>query len=95
MPEWLIFCVVKRVEYSKLKSWYFYNIKLIILLALVYVINYIKAQRLRWFGHVLQMTNDRMVKQLYEWKLICTRLAGRPKVGWGKDVKDLRIIKKK
>jgi len=36
----------------------------------VYIINYIKAQRLRWFGHVHQMTNDRVVKKLYEWKLI-------------------------
>jgi hypothetical protein len=50
----------------------------------VYIINYIKAQRLRWFGHIHQMTNDRMVKKLYEGKLICTRLAGRPNVGWEK-----------
>jgi hypothetical protein len=40
-----------------------------------------------------KMTNDRMVKKLYEWKLICTRLAGRPNVGWENDIKDLRIIK--
>jgi hypothetical protein len=35
MPGWLNFCVVKRVEYGKLKLWYFYNIKLISLLALI------------------------------------------------------------
>lgn len=34
-----------------------------------------------------------MVKKLYEWKPICTRSAGRPKVGWENDTKDLRIIK--
>jgi len=39
------------------------------------------------------MTNDRMVKKLYEWKPICTRSAGRPKVGWENDIKDLSIIK--
>jgi len=39
------------------------------------------------------MTNDRTVKQLCEWKLICTRLVGRPKVGWENDIKDLRTIK--
>jgi hypothetical protein len=40
------------------------------------------------------MTNDRMVKKLYEWKPMCTRSAGRPKVGWENDIKeDLRIIK--
>ena len=59
----------------------------------MYTVNYIKAQRLRWFGHVHQMTNDRMVKKLYEWKPICTRSAGRPKVGWENDIKDLSIIK--
>jgi len=48
---------------------------------------------LRWFGHVHQMTYDRMVKKLYALKLICTRLAGRPKVGWQNDIKDLRILK--
>ena len=30
------------------------------------IINYINAQRLSWLGHVHQMTNDRMVKKLYE-----------------------------
>jgi hypothetical protein len=27
--------------------------------------------------------DDRIVKKLYEWKPISTRLAGRPKVRWG------------
>jgi hypothetical protein len=31
------------------------------------ITNYIKAQGLSWFVHVYQMTNDRMVKKLYEW----------------------------
>jgi hypothetical protein len=38
------------------------------------------------------MTNDRMVKRLYKWKPICTRIAGRPKPRWEKDIKDLRIV---
>jgi len=59
----------------------------------VYIVNYIRAQKLRWFGLVHQMANDKMVKKLCEWKLIRTRLAGRPKVGWKNDIKDLRIIK--
>jgi hypothetical protein len=29
----------------------------------------------------------------YEWKPVCTRSTGRPKVGWENDIKDLRIIK--
>ena len=46
------------------------------------ITNYIKAQRLCWFGHVHQMTNYTKVKTLYEWKLISTRLAERPKIRW-------------
>ena len=56
--------------------------------------NYIKAQRLSWGGHVHQITNDRMVKKLYEWKLISTSSEGRPKIRWENDIKeDLRIMK--
>jgi hypothetical protein len=36
--------------------------------------NYIKAQRLCWFGHVHRMANDRTVKKLYKWKSISTIL---------------------
>jgi len=34
------------------------------------IINYIKAQRLSWFGHVDRMANDRLVKKLHDWKHI-------------------------
>lgn len=34
------------------------------------IINYIKAQRLNWFGHVHRMAKDRMVSTLCEWKRI-------------------------
>jgi hypothetical protein len=40
------------------------------------------------------MINDRMVKKLYELKLVSTRLPERPKIRWEKSIrKDLRIIK--
>lgn len=48
------------------------------------IINYIKAQRFSWFGNVHGTTSDRMVTQFFEWKPTCTRLAGRPKIGWEK-----------
>jgi len=32
---------------------------------------------LSWFGHVQGMADDRVVKKLCEWELICTGLAGR------------------
>jgi hypothetical protein len=52
------------------------------------IINYIKAQKLHRFGHAHQMTKDRVVKKLYEWKLISTRLPRRPKIRWDNDIKE-------
>jgi hypothetical protein len=58
------------------------------------IINYIKARLLSWFGHAHRMANERVVKKLYEWELIPTRLAGRPKIRWENDIKeDLRITR--
>jgi hypothetical protein len=40
------------------------------------------------------MANDRMDTKLYQWILISSRLAERPKIRWGNDTKeDLRIMK--
>jgi hypothetical protein len=46
------------------------------------IINYIKAQRLAWFGHVHRIPDDRMVKKVYEWTPMSTRPLGRPKNKW-------------
>jgi hypothetical protein len=43
------------------------------------MINHIKTQRLSWFGHLHRMTEDRMVKRVYKWKLTLTKPLGRPK----------------
>jgi hypothetical protein len=32
------------------------------------IINYIKAQRLSWFGHVQRMPDTRTVKKIFNWK---------------------------
>ena len=52
------------------------------------IINYTAAQKLSWFGHVRQMTNDRTVKKLCKWKLKSTALGGRPKTGWENNRKE-------
>jgi hypothetical protein len=39
------------------------------------------------------MTNDRIVKKLYEWKPISIRLAGRTKMRWENTKEGLRIMK--
>ena len=56
------------------------------------IINYIKAQRLSSFGHVYQIINDRMVKELCEWiQILFKSLAERRKNWMGKRYK--RIFK--
>ena len=43
---------------------------------------------------VHRMTNDKMVKKVYEWDPIPTQLAERQKIRWENDIKeDLRIMK--
>lgn len=40
------------------------------------------------------MTNDRMVKNVYEWKPVSTRLARRSKTRWENDIReDLKGVK--
>ena len=60
------------------------------------IINYIKAQRLSWFGHLQRMPEERMVKRVYKWKPMLTRPLGRPKNRWEDDIiNDMKKLKKK
>ena len=43
------------------------------------IINFIRAQRLSWLGHVERMQGMRMVKAIYSWYPISSRPTGRPK----------------
>jgi hypothetical protein len=40
------------------------------------------------------MTNYRMVKKLYEWKLTATRLAEKLKLRWKKDIKEIPYVRR-
>jgi hypothetical protein len=51
------------------------------------IINYIKAQRLSWFGHVQRMPDTRTVKKIFNWKLLIKRSQGRPKYRWEDNIK--------
>jgi len=51
------------------------------------IINYIKAQRLAWFGHVHRMPDNSMVKKVDEWSPALTRWLGSPNNRWEDDVK--------
>ena len=51
------------------------------------IINYVKAQRLAWFGHVHRMPDNSLIKKVYEWSPALTRSLGRPKNRCEDDVK--------
>jgi hypothetical protein len=51
------------------------------------IIDFIKAQRLSWLGHIHRMDSDRMVKKIYEWKPT-SRPQGGPKLRWEHDIRN-------
>ena len=58
------------------------------------VINYVKAQRVSWFGHINKMPETSIVRKIYKWKPSTVRPVGRPKSQWEDDVRnDLRKTK--
>jgi len=46
------------------------------------MVNYIKAQRLSWFGHVQRMPETRAAKKIFKWNPLTTRPGGRRKHRW-------------
>jgi len=59
------------------------------------VVNYIKAQRLRWFGHIQRMPEARATKTIFKWNPLTTRPRGRPKYRWEDIILDLGQMKVK
>ena len=58
------------------------------------IINYVKAQRMSWFGHINRMPETSIVKRIHKWKTLTGRPAGRPKSRWEDDVRnDLKKMK--
>jgi hypothetical protein len=58
------------------------------------IINYVKSQRLSWFGHINRMPETNVVKKIYKWKPLTGRPAGRPKSRWEDDIRsDMRRMK--
>jgi hypothetical protein len=58
------------------------------------IINYVKAQRLSWFGHINRMPESSIVKKIYKWKPFTSRPEGKPKSSWEDDVRnDLKKMK--
>ena len=61
------------------------------------IINFVKAQRLSWFGHINIVPETSIVKKIYKWKPFTRRPVGRPKSRWEdgvrNDLKKMRLIK--
>ena len=52
------------------------------------IINYVKAQRLSWSGHINRRPETSIVKKIHKWKPFTGRPVGRPKSRWEDDVRN-------
>jgi hypothetical protein len=43
------------------------------------ILRFIKAQRIKWLGHIQQMDQSRPTRKLLDWKPMETRPVGRPR----------------
>jgi hypothetical protein len=57
------------------------------------IINYVKSQRLSWFGHKHRKPETSIVRKIYKWQPLATRPAGRPKYRWDDVRNELRKMK--
>jgi len=60
------------------------------------IVRFIKAQRIKWLGHIQRMDQARPTRKLLDWKTMGTRPVGRPRQRWQEDVmEDLKKLKVK
>jgi hypothetical protein len=60
------------------------------------VVRFIKAQRIKWLGHIQRMDQARPTRKLLDWKPMVTRPVGKPRQRWQEDVmEDLKKLKVK
>jgi hypothetical protein len=59
-------------------------------------VRFIKAQRIKWLGHVQRMDQARPARKLLDWKPVGIRPVGGPRQRWQEDVMaDLKKLKVK
>jgi hypothetical protein len=60
------------------------------------IMRFIKAQRIKWLGHVQGMYQARPTRKLLDWRSMGTRLVGRPRQQWQESVmEDTKKLKVK
>ena len=60
------------------------------------IVRFIKAQRIKWLGHIQRMDQARPTRNLLDWKPMGTRAVGKPRQRWQEDVmEDLKKLKVK
>jgi len=60
------------------------------------IVRFIKAQRIKWLGHIQRMDQARPTRKLLDWKPLGTRPVGRPRQRWQEDImEDLKKLKVK
>jgi len=60
------------------------------------IVRFIKAQRIKWLGHIHRMDQARPTRKLLEWKPMGTRPVGKPRQRLQEDVmEDLKKLKVK
>ena len=50
------------------------------------IVRFIKAQRIKWLGHIQKWTKQRRTRKLLDWKPMRTRPVGRSRQRWQEDV---------
>jgi hypothetical protein len=46
------------------------------------IVRFIKAQRIKWLGHIQRMDQARLIRKLLDWKPVKTRPVGKPRQRW-------------
>ena len=58
------------------------------------IVGCIKAQRIKWLGHIQRLDQARPTRKLLDWKLMGTKTVGRPRQRWQEDVmEELKKLK--
>ena len=58
------------------------------------IVRFIKAQRLRWLGHVMRMSQTRTPHAVYKTKMEGRRKPGRPRSRWSDETEsDIRALR--